>query len=381
MPTLKDKYAIIGIGHTDYSLNSGRSEFQLALEAIMAAIQDAGLECKDIDGIIGDYPNRVDAMGIASALGLPRLGFFIEPEYNGGGAPSGLLHAIAGMEGGRADYVVCYKSLNGASRQSLPSMEMAVKPYELGFTRPFGLLGPEAYAALSAQRYMNQYGTTSLQLGAVALACRKHANHNPNAIMHGESMTIHDHQNSDLIADPLRRLDCCVEADGAAALVVTAADRAKDLKQPLVYIMAAAQACNGSLSTGIKDPEIMENETRLLGHDLFSTGGIKPQDVDVLQIYDDFTHYVLMALEDLGFCKKGEGGGLAGEGQITWPDGKFPLNTSGGSLSEGCIEGFNHMVEAVKQMRGTSFAQVKDAEIALVCGATDTAVSGLILRR
>lgn len=347
----------------------------------MAAIKDAGLDFKNIDGIVGDNPSRVDVMTIGSALGLQKFGFFIETEFVGGGVPSGLLHAIAGMEAGRATHVVCYKSLNGSSKNSVPAFEFAVQPHELGFAKPFGLLDPVAYAALAARRHMHQYGTTSRQFGAIALACRKHANRNPNAIMHDEPMTIEDHQQSGLIADPLRRLDCHVEADGAAACVVASAERARDLKQQPVYIMAASQACGPSLSCGTIDPTVTENETRLLARNLFSMADLTPRDIDVLQVYDDFTPLVLMALEDLGFCEKGEGGGFVEGGSLEWPDGKLLLNTGGGNLSEGCIEGFNHIIEAVKQLRGVSTAQVRDAETVLVSGANGVATSGLILRR
>ena len=381
MATIKDRYAIAGIGHTEYSHNSGRSELHLALEAITAAVEDAGLDFKDIDGIVGDNPSRVDVMTIGSALGLQKFGFFIETEFAGGGVPSGLLHAIAGMEAGRATHVVCYKALNGSSKQSVPAFEFVVQPHELGFTKPFGLLAPVAYAALAARRHMHQWGTTSRQFGAIALACRKHANRNPNAIMHEKPMTIEDHQQSNLIADPLRQLDCYVEADGAAACVVTSAERARDLKQQPVYIMAASQACGPSLSCGTIDPSIKENETTVLARNLFSMAGLTHGDIDVLQIYDDFTPLVLMALEDLGFCEKGEGGKFVEGGRLEWPDGKLPMNTAGGNLSEGCIEGFNHIIEAVKQLRGVSSAQVRDAEVVLVSGANGVATSGLILRR
>jgi len=381
MATIKDRYTIAGIGHTEYSSNSGRSELHLTLEAIMAAVKDAGLDFKDIDGIVGDNPSRVDVMTIGSALGLQKFGFFIETEFAGGGVPSGLLHAIAGMEAGRATHVICYKSLNGFSKNSVPAFEFAIQPHELGFEKPFGLLDPVAYAALVARRHMHQYGTTSRQFGAIALAYRKHANRNPNAIMHGESMTIENHQQSILIADPLRQLDCYVEADGAAACVVTSAERARDLKQLPVYIMAASQACGPGLSCGTIDPTVKENETRVLARNLFSMAGLTHMDIDVLQVYDDYTPLVLMAIENLGFCEKGEGGGFVEGGSLEWADGDLPMNTSGGNLSEGCIEGFNHIIEAVKQLRGISTAQVKDAEIVLVSGANGGATSGLILRR
>jgi len=379
--TIRDRYAIVGIGHTDYLVNSGRSELRLALEAIMAAIEDAGLRFNDIDGIVGDHPARVDVMTIGSALGLRQFGFFIETEYAGGGVPSGLLHAIAGIEAGRATHVVCFKSVNGSSKLTLPSLTLAVEPYEVGFTRPFGVLDPVVYAALAARRHMHQYGTTSPQLGAIAVACRKHANQNPNAIMHRQPMTIEDHQSSKMIADPLRLLDCHVAADGAAACVVTSAERATGLRQRPVHIMAASQACGPYASRGTKDPTLVENETTQLARQLFSMARLALSDIDVLQVYDDFTPFVLMALEDLGFCKKGEGGAFVEGGRLEWPDGDLPINTAGGNLSEGCIDGFNHIIEGVKQLRGTSTAQVKDAEIVLVCGATGVATSGLILRR
>lgn len=381
MGTIKDKYVIAGIGHTRYSLNSGRSELSLALEAIMAAVDDAGLRSTDIDGIVGDHPFRVDAMTIGSALGMRSFGFFIETEYAGGGVPSGLLHAMAGIEGGRARHVVCFKSLNGATKITVPGMAFDPDPPEFSFCRPFGLLDPVAYAALAARRHMHEYGTASRHFGAIAMACRKHANRNPNAVMHGIRMTLEDHERSEMIADPLRLLDCSVDVDGAAACVVTSAERARDLRQKPVYIMAASQACNPSVARFTKDPTLTENETGQLARQLFSMAGLAPEDIDVLQIYDDFTPLVLIALEDLGFCSKGEGGGFVEGGTLEWPQGRFPLNTSGGNLSEGCIEGFNHIVEAVKQMRGTSTAQVGDAETVLVCGATAMATSGLILRR
>ncbi len=381
MAIIRDKYAIAGIGHTDYTPDSGKSELLLALEAIIAAVEDAGLELKDIDGIVGDHPNRVDIMDIAGSLGLRNLGFFIEPDSGGGGVPGGLLHAIAGIEGGRAACVICFKTLNGASKRSVPLIEFAVESYEQGFSKPFGLLAPVVNAALSARRHMDLYGTTGAQFGAVAVACRKHANRNPNAVMRGETMSLDDHRRSGMISDPLRRLDCYTEADGAAACVITSAERAKDLKSTPVYIMAAAQACNSSLSRGIKDPAVKENETRLLGENLFSATDAAAGDIDFVQIYDDFTPYVIMALEDLGFCAKGEGGRFVEGGRLEWPDGELPLNTSGGNLSEGCIEGYNHIIEAVRQLRGESNSQVKNAEIGLVCGATGVATSGLILRR
>jgi acetyl-CoA acetyltransferase len=307
--------------------------------------------------------------------------FFIETDFAGGGTPGGILHAILAIESGRASKVLCYKAINGSSKISVPGMEFAVHPYELGFIQPFGLLHPVAAAALAARRYMHKYGALPSHFEAVAKACRKHANRNPNALMYNNIWTQKEYMESEIIAQPLRGLDCGIEADGAAACVVTSAAIAKDLKQPPVYITAAAQSCVPGISRGIKDPTGKKNEISVLGERLFSAAGIEQSDIDVICIYDDFTPYVLMALEDLGFCKKGEGKYMAESGVLMWPDGKLPLNTGGGNLSEGCLDGFNHIIEAVKQLRGVSTSQVDNAEIALVCGQSAVPTSGLILRR
>ena len=381
MNTIKDKYAIAGIGYTGCSINSGQSETHMALSAIMAAIDDAGLKCSDIDGIIGDHPVRVDAMTIGSALGLKKFATFIETDYAGGGVAGGLLHAIVSMEAGRSRNVVCYKSINGASKVTEPGMTFVVDPYELGFIQPFGLLGSLPVAALAAKRHMHEYGTRTRHFEAIARTCRKNAVLNPDALMYNTPFVADEYENAIIVADPLRRLDCQIRADGAAACVVTSVERAKDLKQPPVYVAAAAQCSHPCLSTGTKDPTLMENETTVLARQLFSMAGLGPADIDVLQIYDDFTPFVIMALEDLGFCKKGEGGDFADSGVLAWPEGDLPLNTAGGNLSEGCLDGFTHIVEAVKQLRGTSAAQVENAQFALVCGQSAVPTSGLILRR
>lgn len=381
MNTLKDKYAIAGIGYTGCSRNSGRSELHMALCAIMAAIKDAGLECKDIDGIIGDHPVRVDAMTLGSALGLKKFSTFIETDNAGGGTASGILHAMVSMAAGRSRHVVCYKSMNGVSKLTEPGMVFAVDPYERGFTKPYGLCGALPVAALAAARHMHEYGTQRRHFEAIARTCRSHAVLNPDALMHEKPMAAGAYLASEILADPLCRLDCQVEADGAAACVVTSAERARDLKHAPIYVTAAAQCCHPCLSRGTKDPTLMENEISGLAGQLFSMAGMTPSDIDAVQIYDDFTPLALMALEDLGFCKKGEGGGLAESGRLAWPEGDLPLNTGGGNLSEGCLEGFNHMIEAVKQLRGTSGAQVENARAVLVCGQSAVPTSGLILRR
>ena len=380
MSSVKDKFAIVGIGQTEFTLDSHRSELDLACEAILAATKDAGITIDDIDGIVQDSPVYVDVIDIGHALGFNNQGFFIQDD---GGHCSSLLHAITGFIGGRATKnIVCFKSINGSSKRRgvLASSEPS-DPYEDGFNKPFGYLSPVVMAAMAARRHMHEYGTTSQHFANIAVACRKHGNNNPNAILHDKPLTIEDHQKSRIVADPLRQSDCYAEADGAMALIVTTAPRAKQLRQPPVYIMAAAQACGPYVGRLTKNPTLKENETTFLAQQLFDIAGIPPSDIDVVQVCDYYTPLALMALEDLGFCKKGEGGPFSENGRLEWPNGELPLNTSGGSLSEGFLEGFNLIIEAVRQLRGTSTAQVKDAETALVTSANAGPTSGLILRR
>jgi acetyl-CoA acetyltransferase len=230
---------------------------------------------------------------------------------------------------------------------------------------------------------MHQYGTTSRQFGAVAVACRKHANRNPDAIMYRQPMTLEDHQASRMIADPLRLLDCCLECDGAGAIVITSAERAKSMPHPPAYILA------GAMGTGPHQashrPYAYLNmaefpETRYVARQLFGMAGVTPQDIDVAQIYEHFSVAVIIALEDLGFCKKGEGGPFVEGGRIEI-GGEIPVNTSGGNLSEVYIHGITHIMEGVRQIRGTSTAQVLGAELSLVAGPNFIPTSALIFCR
>lgn len=388
MDSIRDRACIVGVGHTEYSRDSGRSELKLACEAIGAAIADAGLAPADIDGIAKYTMDNNDAIDIARCLGIPQLRFFGEVAYGGGGGPVGtVMLAAMAVATGQAKAVVAFRAMNERSGRGTPRFGQARTAEGASgvqsYLAPYGLFSPAQMVALAARRHMHLYGTESRHFGAIAVACRHHANLNPNAMMHGRPMTLDDHQNSRMIASPVRLLDCCLETDGGAAVIVTTPDRARDLPHRPVHIAA------GGLGAGawnhrsiVKDVESPESESTVIAQRIFKDAGITQDDIDVLFIYDHFTPLVLMALEDYGFCKRGEGKDFIGDGaRLRWPDGDLPLNTSGGNLSEGYMHGMQNTVEAVRQLRGVARCQVKDAEYAFVSSGNAVPTSAMILRR
>ncbi|MBI2863544.1 MAG: hypothetical protein HYX94_03170 [Chloroflexi bacterium] len=385
---MKDKVAIVGIGETEFTKwgQIKRSEFQLGLEAILKAIEDAGLSVKDIDGFASYSMDRNEPVAIATALGVPQIRFSNMFWGGGGGAGCGAVHnAAMAVYSGTANYVVVFRALcQGQFGRLGGPVAGGPRPQgEWAHSVPYGLMTAGQRFAMQTRRHMHLYGTTSRQLGAVAVACRKHAQRNPRAVMYGRPITIEDHQNSRMIADPFRLLDCCLESDGAAAIVLTSAERAKSLKHRPVYIMAASQGNGPRQGSGnMSKPNYDTANFEEVAKDLYERAGVTPKDIDVAQIYENFTGMVIMSIENHGFCKRGEGGPFVEGGRIEWPDGELPINTSGGNLSEAYIHGFELVTEAVRQMRGTSTCQVKDAEICLVASGPGVApVSDMIVRR
>ena len=225
------------------------------------------------------------------------------------------------------------------------------------------------------------YGTKSEHFGAIAVACRTHAQTNPNAVMRDHPITIEDHQNSRMIADPLHLLDCCLETDGGAAVVITSADALKTLNtNQCISLSGAFGAGEWNIHRVVKNVQSPETESTVVGKALFARAGISHKDIDVCFLYDHFTPLVLMAFEELGFCKRGEGGPFVSDGKLLYGKGSLPFNTSGGNLSEGYIHGMENIVEAVRQLRGQAINQVKDAEIALITSGNGVPNTGMILR-
>jgi len=380
--TLKDKACIVGIGETEYSKNSGRSEMRIALEAINAACADAGISPKELDGIVrfSVDSNQVDEM--ARNFGLENLRFFPEVFF-GGGAGCGIVQMAAmAVALGKAKYVACFRALN--ERSGFRYGQMAgVMPMagHFQYSIPFGLLAPGSMVAIMAIRHMHLYGTKTTDFGEVAVAFRKHANKNPRAMMHARTLTLEEHANGRMIAHPLRLFDYCQETDGAAAVIVTSPERAKDLKQKPVHIMAAEQGTGSwmEMMTSYQRKNIadLEEYTRLAPH-LWKEAEIGPKDIDCAQLYDAFTPLVIMQLESFGFCKLGEGGPFVRNGALEI-GGRLPTNTSGGCLSEAYIHGLNQLLEGVRQVRGTSPVQVPNCKTVLVTSGSGIPTSAVIL--
>ncbi|MGE2692821.1 thiolase C-terminal domain-containing protein [Mycolicibacterium pulveris] len=385
---LRDRCAIVGIGATDFSSNSGRTELALAAQACTAAIADAGFTPADIDGIVRCEQDAVRHNDLADVLGLPTLTYW-GATGTGGSAPAGMVaQACAAITSGLARSVLVFRSLNGRSgtrfgrgrRKNLPVGGNG--SYDEYFL-PYGLMAPGQMFALIARRHMLEYGTEPAHLGAIALACRAHANANPAAQMYGRAMTLEDYFASRPIAEPLRLYDYCLETDGACAVVITSAERARDTAAAPVSIRAVAQGADANQQPGLVFPALMRasltaQPSARTAELLYSRAGLGPSDVDVAQLYDCFTITVLLQLEDYGFAAKGEGGRFAATGALR-VGGELPINTAGGNLSEGYIHGLNHITEGVRQIRGTSTNQVPKAEVCLVTSGLPTATGALLL--
>lgn len=388
----RDKTCIVGIGEGTENGRyvrwgrSTKSEFQLALEAIMAACEDAGLDPAEIDGFCSYSDDRNAPPRLAAALGTKELKCSIMQWGGGGGGGSGaVLNALMAVATGTANYVVAFRSLcQGQFGRFGQSRAAGRVGGEAAFSAPYGLMSPaQTIGAMRGRRHMALYGTTSLQFGRIAVAAYDCAQRNPRAVMYGRPITLEDHQSSRIIADPMRLYDCCQENDGAAAIIITTPERARNLKQRPVYIMAAASGNPGRAGAGLFGGEVATSNFKdSVAKRLYERAGITAKDIDVAQIYENFTSAVLMSLEEHGFCNIGEGGPYVESGAIDWPNGSCPINTSGGNLAEAYIHGFELQVEAVRQMRGTSTSQVKGAEICLVAsGPGVTPVTDMIVRR
>ncbi|WP_169945169.1 lipid-transfer protein [Microbispora sp. H11081] len=388
---LSGKAAIVGIGQTEFSKKSGRSELRLAVEAVKAAIADAGLEPSDIEGLTTFSLDTNPEIDVARAMGIPELKFMSRIHYGGGAACAVVHQAAMAVLTGTAKYVVVYRAFNersgrrfGAGQRNQPTAADA-EQVAMSWLLPFGLVTPASWVAMFARRYMHQFGATSEDFGRVSVVARKHAANNPNAWFYGKPITLEDHQNSPWIVDPLHLLDCCQESDGGVALVVTTAERARDLPQRPAYISAAAQGAaeDQHMMTSYYRPDEKVTalpEMGLVAKQLYETSGLTPDDINAAVIYDHFTPFVLPQLEAFGFCGRGEAKDFIRDGNLEI-GGRLPLNTHGGQLGEAYIHGVNGVLEGVRQVRGTSSNQVDGLSNILVTAGTGVPTSGLILSR
>jgi acetyl-CoA acetyltransferase len=397
---------LVGVGETRYARWGGvtdASEHALALKAILTAVADAGLAVDQVDGLTSFAGDRNDAAFLAWDLGLPELRFAnMVWMPGGGGGCAAVANAALAVESGQAEVAVAFRSLcqgqfhrfgqgpgARADGERVPQLRQAQSLLDahLAYTLPFGVLNAPTTYALVMRRHMHLNGTTSEQMGKIAVTFRAHAARNPRAVMGQRPMTLADHQASPMIADPFRLFDCCLESDGACAVVVTTAERARDCRKPPVALLASAQGTVRGYGWGpfatvnIPDESFATGGGTGVARRLWTQAGLGPNDVDVAQIYDHFSGLAILSLEDFGFCARGEGGSFVNGGALAWPDGVLPTNTHGGSLSEAYIHGLNHVVEGVRQLRDESTCHVDGAEVCLVTSAAGVPTSALLLGR
>ncbi|HEX6311523.1 MAG TPA: thiolase family protein [Acidimicrobiia bacterium] len=378
--------AIVGIGETAYTKASGRTAREIGAEAAERAIADAGLEPSDIDGLtwnaaFADFDAGAfhEHFGTSHDLWTSRWG--------GGMTWAGTApHLAAGaIAAGKARHVLNVFPVAWATQRGSmtggPGETHAAQPLKQNLEVPFGWFPQPVYFATIMRRHMLEFGTTEEQFGAIALACRRHANLHPGAVMHAKKMTLGDYLASPLLADPLRMFDSCLISDGGAAYVTTSIGRARDLPQPPAVVAGVGEGHASSGGHWSQQPDFTSTPQVFAAPPAFAMAGLEPSDVDVLTVYDPFTVVSMMQIEDMGFCEKGAAGTFVEGDTLHHDGGKLPFNTHGGLLSHAYVLGIAHVVEVVKQLRGTAPAQVSGCEIGVYGGYTGGMASTLILRK
>ena len=383
---IRDKAAIVGIGETEFSWNSGRSELQLACEAIKAACDDAGISPQDIDGIVRYEMDSNNETMLVQSLGIKNLRHWDAISYGGGTANATVSHAAGAIAAGFCNYAVCFRAANLRSGVRLGQARgpERIMGGQQAFHAPWGLLAPAHTFGMFVRRYMHKYGATSRDFGWVAVTLRHHASRNPRALRR-EPITIDDHQNSRIIAEPLRVLDFCQENDGAAAIVMTTTERARHLRHAdtLTLVEAAAQG-SGPMNEGIiYRPDLTVAESVNTARDLWGRAQLTAKDMDAFMFYDHFSPFCLLGLEAYGFVPFGEARDFVQGGHNIRFDGILPTNTHGGNHSEAYIHGLTHPQEAVRLIRGTSASQPPNKQInrVLSCSSTAQLSAAVIIRR
>ena len=378
---LKDKSCVTGVGETLYKKTTERSTLALTLEASIAAINDAGLTPKDIDGIIPYGAGGIVAEDFITNFGIRDLRYSATTPMGGASPVAALQTAAMAVATGVASHVLVTLGRGSSSGRITNRLAQMPQMRVVGeFEMPLGTNAPAQFYAHMARRHMELYGTTSEQFAEIAITCRQNALKNEKAMMR-KPMTLSDHQNSRMIAEPFRLFDCCLESTGAAAVIISGADRASDLKQKPVYISGVAEGHPQSPSTITQRSDMTELGIARAAPIALKMADIKLDEIDVAEIYDCFTYIVLCQLEDLGFCRKGEGGDFVSSGNIK-TDGSIPINTHGGLLSEAHIAGMNHIVELVRQLRGNcKDRQILNAQTGLVTGFGDLGDGSVAIMR
>ena len=384
---ISGKAAIAGLGATEFSKNSGRTELRLAMEATLEALNDAGIDPSEVDGFSSYSVDKVPEYEVARLLGCDDVRFFSQVPHGGGAACGPIMHAAMAVATGVANTVVVYRAMNERSwyRFGSGSYGFASTPIfenvNFGWYMPHGFLTPAAWVGMFAQRYMHTYGATSEDFGRIAVAVRDFAATNPNAFFYDKPISLEDHQNSKWICEPLHLLDCCQESDGAVAMVITSSDRAKDLKQKPVLVKGASQGISDGqqvMTSFYRDDITGLPEMGVVAKEIYRQAGLGPDAIQTAIIYDHFTPFVLPQLEEFGFAERGEAKEFIRAGHHA-RGGRMPINTHGGQLGEAYIHGMNGVAEAVRQVRGSSVNQVDNVENVLATAGTGVPTSGLIL--
>jgi len=398
----QDKCAIVGVGATDYYVRGKswpRTINDMAGEAILKACEDAGISVKDIDGFAyyagasAGYVDKFDSGSLMETLGMSQVSFTASLTSGGGGVAGSMGLATAGLMNEDCRYAVTVMAVQQVPTARLGTIFASMKPDpENSFLQPSGLVGPGHLMSVLARRHMHLYGSTEDALAEIVMASRQHALNRPKAIRR-TPLTKQDYLDSVMLADPLRRLDFCLETDGAVAIITTTSERAKDCRQKPAYVHACAHGASRAWGRafgwmGMPDPEFSSSGHQFVADRVWAQSGLRASDIDVALIYDHFSSMVLAQLEDYGFCERGEGNDYVLSGKLRYDpetgkgvNGGIPVNPHGGQLSEAYIIGMTHILEAVEQVRGTAINQVRDCEFALVTGGpAPIPISSLILR-
>jgi acetyl-CoA acetyltransferase len=378
----RDRAAIVGIGQTAFAKHLEPSEKVLALEAISAALDDAGIAPGEVDGLSSYTLETTEEIEVARNLGLGDITYFGQVAY-GGGAGCGVVgQAAMAVATGQCQVAVAWRSRKRGSATSRPWAGVSSRVGGNNqWTRPFGLLRPVDEIAMLTRRYLHEWGATRHHLANVALAFRAHANRNPAAMMRDKPLTRDQYLDARWVSEPLCLFDNCLESDGAAAVVITSAERARDLPQVPAHVHAWAQSIprQHQTMTNFFCDDPLEGPAWTCAAKLWSMSQIGPDQVDVAQLYDAFSPLILLSLEGYGFCARGEAGGFTDDGGLE-VGGRLPTNTSGGGMSEAYLHGFNLITEAVRQVRGTSSNQVDGANWSLVTSGEGVPTGALLLR-
>lgn len=382
--SIRGKIAVAGVGETAYYKHgqSPESEFKMALQAILNACADAGIDPREVDGFCSYSNDRNEPSRIAAALGLPDLKYASMQWGGGGGGGSAAMGtAMAAIAAGYADCIVVFRALAQGQFQrfgaAVPSKTISG---DMAFSAPYGVMSPGQRYAMKAMRFMHDHKIERSTLRAISMASYHHAQKNPRAVMHGRPLTEEKYDSSRWIVEPFRLFDCCMENDGAAAIVLVPAERAVDLAKPPVYLLGAAQGSEyRNAAPSHNAPTYASSSFTTVAPRLYKSAGVKPQDVDVVQNYENFTGGVLMSLVEHDLFKAEEANEFLRLDNLIAPSGKMPLNTSGGNLAECYMHGLELQIEAIRQVRGESTAQVPDVDVSMVCsGPMVTPVSSCI---